>query len=65
MEECDRMIEAAEESGRILSVVGQNRYLDPMMKLKTTLDSGLIGRIVHAKVESHWWRGQNYYDLWW
>jgi UDP-N-acetyl-2-amino-2-deoxyglucuronate dehydrogenase len=65
LEECDRMIEAAEESGRILSVVGQNRYFDPMMKLKTTLSSSLVGRIIHAKVESHWWRGQNYYDLWW
>ncbi|NQX63602.1 Gfo/Idh/MocA family protein [Paenibacillus qinlingensis] len=65
LEECDRMIEAAEASGRILSVVAQNRYFDHIVKLKTTLDSGLVGKIAHAKVESHWWRGQNYYDLWW
>lgn len=65
LEECDQMIEAADESGRILSVVGQNRYFDPIWKLKKTLDSGMIGKVVHAQVDSHWWRGESYYDLWW
>ncbi|MBD0383631.1 Gfo/Idh/MocA family protein [Paenibacillus sedimenti] len=59
------MLEVAAESNRILSVVGQNRFLDPMMKLKHTLDSGLLGKIVHAQVDSFWWRGHSYYDLWW
>jgi predicted dehydrogenase len=36
-----------------------------MMKLKSVLDSGLAGRIIHGQVESFWWRGQSYYDLWW
>jgi predicted dehydrogenase len=35
------------------------------MNLKKTLDSGMIGRVVHAQVDSHWWRGHAYYDLWW
>jgi predicted dehydrogenase len=35
------------------------------MKLKKTLDSGLIGDVVHAQVDSFWWRGHCYYDLWW
>jgi predicted dehydrogenase len=35
------------------------------MKLKKLLDSGLIGKILHAQVDSFWWRGQTYYDLWW
>lgn len=65
LEECDQMLEAAAASGSILSVVGQNRFLDPHWKLKRTLDSGLLGRIVHAQVDSYWWRGDNYYDLWW
>lgn len=63
--ECDRMIEAAKRSGRVLSVVSQNRFLDPMIRLKKVLESGLAGRIVHAQVDSHWWRGHSYYDLWW
>ncbi|MDF2960792.1 MAG: oxidoreductase [Paenibacillus sp.] len=63
--ECDRMIEAAEKSGKILSVIGQNRFRDPIMRLKKILDSGAIGKVVHAQVESYWWRGYVYYDLWW
>jgi predicted dehydrogenase len=63
--ECDAMIAAASESGKILSPVAQNRFLEPIMNLKRTLDSGLIGKLVHAQIDSHWWRGHPYYDLWW
>lgn len=65
LEECDAMLAAAEKSGKLLSVVAQNRYKTPMMKLKAVFDSGLAGKIQHAQVDSFWWRGQNYYDLWW
>jgi UDP-N-acetyl-2-amino-2-deoxyglucuronate dehydrogenase len=65
LEECDRMNEAAARSGKLLSVVAQNRFKTPMMKLKAMLDSGLAGKIVHAQIDSHWWRGHSYYDLWW
>ncbi len=65
LEECDQMLAAAEKSGKQLGVVAQNRYKPPLWKLKQVLDSGMLGRILHAQVESHWWRGSNYYDLWW
>jgi UDP-N-acetyl-2-amino-2-deoxyglucuronate dehydrogenase len=65
LEECDAMNAAAAQSGKLLSVVAQNRFRDPMMKLKQVLDSGLMGSIVHAQVDSFWWRGHCYYDLWW
>lgn len=65
LEECDRMLEAAERSQRILSVVSQNRFYNPIMKLKHVLDSGLLGKVVHAQADSFWWRGHVYYDLWW
>lgn len=65
LEECDAMLAAAKSAGRILSVVAQNRYRTQYMKLKQVLDSGLIGKILHAQVDSYWWRGSNYYDLWW
>ncbi|MHB1598601.1 MAG: Gfo/Idh/MocA family protein [Acidimicrobiales bacterium] len=63
--ECDAMLAAAQRSGRLLSVVAQNRFRTPMMRLKRTLEAGLAGRILHAQVESYWWRGPSYYDLWW
>ena len=65
LEECDAMIAAAAENGRILSVVAQNRFRDDMGTLKEVLDSGLIGPVSHAQVSSAWWRGTAYYDLWW
>jgi UDP-N-acetyl-2-amino-2-deoxyglucuronate dehydrogenase len=63
--ECDAMLVAARTSGRILSVVAQNRFRTPMMKLKRVVEAGLIGRVVHAQIDSFWWRGSAYYDLWW
>lgn len=65
LEECDAMNKAAEESGKLLSIVAQNRFRTPMMKLKAVLDSGMIGPVVHSQVDSYWWRGHCYYDLWW
>jgi len=65
LEECDRMLEASEQSGKILSIISQNRFRDPTMRLKKVLDSGLLGKVVHAQVDSYWWRGHVYYDLWW
>lgn len=65
LEECDRIADAARQAGRLVSVVAQNRFRDPMMKLKSVLDSGLAGRILHAQADSYWWRGHSYYDLWW
>lgn len=65
LQECDEMIAAAQTSRRRLSVVAQNRFKTPMMKLKRVLASGLIGKVLHAQADSFWWRGANYYDLWW
>ncbi len=65
LKECDDMIEAAQNSGKLLSVIAQNRFRNPIMKLKQVLDSGMAGNILHAQVDSFWWRGHCYYDLWW
>lgn len=65
LQECDRMIEAARKNGKLLSVVCQNRFKTPMMKMKQLLDSNTVGTIRYANVNSYWYRGQSYYDLWW
>ena len=57
LEECDAMNEAAEKSGKILSIISQTRFSNPMMKLKQVLETGIIGKIAHAQVDSFWWRG--------
>ena len=63
--ECDRMLAAAKKAGRLLSVVAQNRYSNPAMKLKQVIESGVAGKVLHAVANSLWWCGQSYYDLWW
>jgi predicted dehydrogenase len=65
LQECDAMLAAAAESGRMLSVVAQNRFRDDMLTVKKVLESGLIGPVSHVQVNSAWWRGQTYYDLSW
>lgn len=63
--ECEQMIKASEESGVLLSVVSQNRYKTPVMKVKKLIDEQIVGRVLFCTVNSLWWRGESYYDLWW
>ncbi len=65
LEECDRMISAAEEGGAKLGVVAQNRFKPDIMRTKKLIESGILGQIYFAQANSLWWRGDNYYDLWW
>lgn len=65
LEEADQMLKAAQDNGTLLSVIAQNRFTTPMMKLKSVLDSRHMGPILHVQVDSYWWRGYSYYDLWW
>ncbi len=65
LEEADLMNEAQKRTGRILSIISQNRYRNSLHKVKRLLDSGILGRVLYTKVNSFWFRGTNYYTLWW
>lgn len=65
LEECDQMLRARDESGKKLSIIAQNRFRQPISNLKALLDSGLAGPVRCAQVDSFWWRGHCYYNLWW
>ena len=65
LEECDAMIKAANDNCKLLGIVAQNRYKTPYWKMKAMLDKGLIGPLRFAMVNSLWWRGESYYDIWW
>lgn len=65
LEECDAMIRARDESRKKLSIIAQNRFRQPIANLKALLDSGIAGPVRCAQVDSFWWRGHSYYDLWW
>ncbi|HTW98820.1 MAG TPA: Gfo/Idh/MocA family oxidoreductase [Acidimicrobiales bacterium] len=65
LEECDDMLAAAAASGTALSVVAQNRFRTEMMRMKRLLGLGIAGKVLHAQIDSLWWRGRSYYDLSW
>jgi len=65
LEECDRMIKASGESGKLLTIMANFRFQTPFRKVKQLLEEGAAGRVLHATINSLWWRGANYYDLWW
>ena len=59
------MIRVRNETGVKFSSIAQNRFRKPIRDLKALLDSGIAGPVRHATVNSAWWRGHCYYDLWW
>ncbi len=63
--ECDEMIRARDESGMKLSIIAQNRFRKSIRDLKAMLDAGIAGPVRSAQIDSFWWRGHCYYDLWW
>ena len=65
LEECDAMLRARDESGKKLSIIAQNRFRTSIRDIKALLDSGIAGPVRHAQIDSFWFRGHSYYDLWW
>lgn len=65
LSECDEMIAAAGKNGKVLSSVAQNRFRTPNARVKTLIQEGAAGKVLHAAVNSYWWRGPSYYDIWW
>jgi predicted dehydrogenase len=63
--ECDAVLKARDESGKKLSIIAQNRFRLPVRNLKALLDNGMAGKVRHVTVNSLWFRGHSYYDLWW
>lgn len=63
--ECDAMLDAEKRNNVTLGCIAQNRFRNSIYKLKKTVDRGLAGKICLAQVESVWWRGHCYYNLWW
>jgi predicted dehydrogenase len=63
LEACDRMIEAAHETGKKLTVISQHRFDPATIQVKEAIDSGKLGHIILATASVKWWRKQHYYDV--
>ena len=60
--DADAMIRAADEAGKRLFVVKQNRFNVPVVKAREALDAGRFGKLVLGTVRVRWCRDQSYYD---
>ncbi len=63
--ECDAMLRAQQENRVMLACIAQNRFRNSIYRLKKVAESSLAGRLCCIHVNSFWWRGHSYYDLWW
>lgn len=62
---CDRILEAAWKSGKLVSVVVQSRYISSIRNAIDMVRGGAYGRTLFTQINSFWHRGQHYYDLNW
>ncbi len=60
--DADRMISACDANGVRLFVVKQNRYNQPVKKLREAVEGGRFGKLVMGTVRVRWCRMQKYYD---
>jgi predicted dehydrogenase len=56
--DADAMNEAAKKAGKRLAVCFQNRFNAPVQKLRTALEGGRFGRVLHGMVQVRWNRNE-------
>ncbi len=65
LRDADELIAAAESRGLALSVVSQGRFADEQRRMRELVRQGKLGRTFLMKSDTHWWRRDDYYRLWW
>jgi predicted dehydrogenase len=63
--DCAQMIKAAEDAGKRLFIIKQNRYNPPVVAVKKALDEGRLGRLYSFQLNCFWNRGVEYYTNSW
>ena len=65
VEDCDRIIEAVEKSGKKLTVISQLRASEDIKRAKKIIDSGKLGKLTFCEVRMKYYRAPEYYqDSW-
>lgn len=65
LEECDAILAAAEQSGKVFSVVAQSHFINDVANVIKLVKSGEYGKPRFTAVKSCWYRGGSYFDLFW
>ncbi|HEY8387083.1 MAG TPA: Gfo/Idh/MocA family oxidoreductase, partial [Parasegetibacter sp.] len=63
--DCEQMIRAAEDAGKNLFIVKQNRFNPPVAAVKKLADQGKLGKIFSLQANCFWNRGPSYYENSW
>ena len=66
LEDCDAMLQIANQTGKQIGIISQRRFYSPCLRLKRAVDSGKIGKPVLGTVFMFGWRDEAYYksDPW-
>lgn len=62
LERCDEAIRVAHETGRLLCVDFDSRYVADNHRIRQAVRSGAIGSVLNADLRMKWYRRQSYYD---
>lgn len=62
LEECDRVIAKAEQTGLTVCVISQHRFSDGIQEIKRAIQAGELGKIHCVQLTMHYFRSQSYYD---
>jgi UDP-N-acetyl-2-amino-2-deoxyglucuronate dehydrogenase len=65
IEDCGKMINAAEKSNKRLFVIKQNRFNPPIEAVKNILEEGKLGKIFNVQLNCFWNRDPKYYENSW
>ena len=61
VEDCGKMISAAESANKRLFAIKQNRYNPPVAAVKKAIDDGKLGKIYSVQLSCFWNRNNDYY----
>jgi predicted dehydrogenase len=61
----DALIAEAKDRGLCLSVVSQGRFADDQRRMRELVRQGKLGDVFLLKVDTHWYRSNDYYQLGW
>jgi UDP-N-acetyl-2-amino-2-deoxyglucuronate dehydrogenase len=61
VKDADKMIAAAKKNKKKLAVCFQNRFNAPIQKMRTALEAGRFGKVLHGMIQIRWNRNEAYY----
>jgi len=62
LKRCDKIIEACDKAGVVLSTIFPSRFHAPSIEIKKAVDTGRFGTLTIGDAIVKWYRSQEYYD---